>query len=321
MRYPIKHFHGIMFHHFHDGKVHKAGQGSISTDDFIQIIKFIGRDNILDPEIFYDLLINKKLKPNQYCMTFDDGIKCQFDIALPILEDFHIKAYFFIYTSIFTGEPDLLEVYRYFRINYFNSIQDFYDCFFSFFKNDFESFFKIHNDEIQKWKKFYPFYSDSDIKFRFIRDRYLTKEEYKKINFEIFDKMNFVPKNYYKNLFFNKKNLNDLNQAGHTIGLHTHNHPTLLENLSLDEQEKEYSENLSLLNELLNNDYNKIDSVSHPLGSYNKDTLKILTKLKIKIGFRDNMSVDIKKDMKSINNSNLEISRQDHSNIMNLIKL
>ena len=33
-----------MFHHFHDDKIHKSGQGSISKDDFVKIIKFIGRE-------------------------------------------------------------------------------------------------------------------------------------------------------------------------------------------------------------------------------------------------------------------------------------
>ena len=36
-------FHGIMFHHFHDGDIHAKGQGSISKDDFYKLIKFIGR--------------------------------------------------------------------------------------------------------------------------------------------------------------------------------------------------------------------------------------------------------------------------------------
>ena len=35
-----------MFHHFHDNKLHKQGQGSISKDDFCKLIKFIGRENI-----------------------------------------------------------------------------------------------------------------------------------------------------------------------------------------------------------------------------------------------------------------------------------
>tara|TARA_B100001093_G_C26629210_1_gene928101 strand:- start:179 stop:382 length:204 start_codon:yes stop_codon:yes gene_type:complete len=57
-------FHGIMFHHFHDNKLHSKSQGSITKDDFHNIIKFIGKKNILDADIFYEKLKNKKLKSN-----------------------------------------------------------------------------------------------------------------------------------------------------------------------------------------------------------------------------------------------------------------
>lgn len=36
-------FHGIMFHHFHDDKLHTRSQGSISRDDLYKMIKFIGK--------------------------------------------------------------------------------------------------------------------------------------------------------------------------------------------------------------------------------------------------------------------------------------
>ena len=319
MNYPNYQFHGIMFHHFHDKKIHKAGQGSISSDELFKIINFIGRDNILNPDDFYELLISNKLKNNQYCLTFDDGIKCQIDIALPLLEELKLKAFFFIYSSIFTGKPDYLEVYRYFRINFFESIDNFYDYFFSFVKGNLENFFLKNQDEIKKWKRFYPFYSENDIKFRFIRDRFLTKKEYFNINLEIFDKMNFIPENFFKILFIDKKTLRQLDKSGHTIGLHSHNHPTLIENLNVKEQEDEYKDNLTFLNKLLNYSSKKIYSASHPLGSYNKSTLEILDNLNIKLAFRDNMFIDKEKGMKSINNSNLEISRQDHTNILKLI--
>ena len=110
-------FHGIMFHHFHDGKVHTKGQGSISKDDFYKIINFIGIKNILNADIFYEKFLNNKLKDNEVCLTFDDGIKCQIDVALPVLEDLKIKSFFFVYTSLFDGKPDNLEIFRYFRMN------------------------------------------------------------------------------------------------------------------------------------------------------------------------------------------------------------
>ena len=80
-------YHGIMFHHFHDDGIHTKGQGSISQDVFYKLIKFIGRSNILDADVFFKKFKEKKLKQREVCLTFDDGIKCQIDIALPVLED------------------------------------------------------------------------------------------------------------------------------------------------------------------------------------------------------------------------------------------
>ena len=72
----FKYFHGIMFHHFHNNKLHKKGQGSINKKNLLKIINFIGRKNILDADVFYQKLLDKKLKSNEVCLTFDDGIKC-----------------------------------------------------------------------------------------------------------------------------------------------------------------------------------------------------------------------------------------------------
>ena len=97
-------YHGIMFHHFHDDKTHMKGQGSINKDDFYKIIKFIGRNNILDANVFFEKSKKNKLKDNEVCFTFDDAIKCQIDIALPVLEELKIKSFFFVYNSVFLGD-------------------------------------------------------------------------------------------------------------------------------------------------------------------------------------------------------------------------
>ena len=36
----------------------------------------------------------KKLKKKQVCLTFDDSLKCQFDLALPVIEELNIKSFF-----------------------------------------------------------------------------------------------------------------------------------------------------------------------------------------------------------------------------------
>jgi peptidoglycan/xylan/chitin deacetylase (PgdA/CDA1 family) len=308
-------YHGIMFHHFHDDGIHTKTQGSIDKDDFYRIINFIGRNNILDADIFFEKYMNNKLKENEVCLTFDDAIKCQIDIALPILEDLKIKSFFFVYTSVFEGNPDNLEVFRYFRNNYFNSIDEFYENFYKVLDTDLKSFFEKNSNKIKETKIKFPFYTIEDVKFRLIRDIFLTKSQYEENTFSLIKKKQLNYKDFYKKIFFQKSDLQTLNNLGHLIGLHTHSHPTLLEKLNYDEQKNEYEKNLSSISNILNKPKNEIKCMSHPCGSYNNDTLEILKELGILLGFKQIMTIEPEKGMKKINNSFLEIAREDHSTI------
>ena len=100
-----------MFHHFHDDKRHLKGQGSISKDGLLNLIKFIGRKNILNADDFLKRYKEKKLKKNHVCFTFDDCLKCQFDIAFPVMEELNIKGFFFVYSSALKNISSLFEVY------------------------------------------------------------------------------------------------------------------------------------------------------------------------------------------------------------------
>ena len=61
--------------------------------------------------------------------------------------------------------------------------------------------------------------------------------------------------------------------------------------------------------------------MSHPCGSYNQATLKILEGLGVELGFKQIMSFESERNMETINNSFLEIAREDHSSIMKMIQL
>jgi peptidoglycan/xylan/chitin deacetylase (PgdA/CDA1 family) len=308
-------FHGIMFHHFHDDGIHTKGQGSIDKDDFYKMINFIGRNNILDADIFFEKFKNNKLKEKEVCLTFDDGIKCQIDVALPILEELKIKSFFFVYTSMFEGKPDNLEIFRYFRMNYFNNVNEFYNSFYQVLDKDLKTFFEDNNDKIKATKIKFPHYSIEDIKFRLVRDIFLTKSQYEETMLLMFKEKQFNYKDFFKKLFFQKDDLKTLDSLGHLVGLHSHNHPTLLEKLNYDEQKDEYEKCLSSISNILDKPKNEIKYMSHPCGSYNKDTFEILKELGIELGFKQIMTIEPEKGMKKINNSFLEIARQDHAEI------
>ena len=306
-------FHGIMFHHFHDDGIHTKGQGSIDKEDFYKMINFIGKNNILDADIFLEKLKNKTLKENEVCLTFDDGIKCQIDIALPILEELKIKSFFFVYTSMFDGKPDNLEIFRFFRMNYFNNVNEFYKSFYNILDKDLINFFNDNDNNIKVRQNKSPHYSIEDIKFRLVRDIFLNKNQYEQIMFLMFKEKQFNYKDIYNNLFFKKEDLIRLDNLGHLVGLHSHNHPTLLEKLNYDDQKNEYVKCLSSISNILDKPKHEIKVMSHPCGSYNKDTLEILNELGIELGFKQIMTVEPEKYMKKINNSFLEIARQNHA--------
>jgi hypothetical protein len=68
---------------------------------------------------------------------------------LPVLEDLKIKGFFFLYSSLLSDKPDLLELHRYFRINYFKNLDEFYDRFFKVLDMQLDKFF-ISNDKTIK---------------------------------------------------------------------------------------------------------------------------------------------------------------------------
>lgn len=301
-----------MFHHFHDNNEYPnlIGGGSISAIDFHKIIDFIDENyNLLSPDEYTRKVLNNNLKESDVCLTFDDSLKSQFKIIFPELEKRNLKAFFFVYSAVFSKNPPLLEFFRDFKLSSFKSLDDYYELFFKIiqlnFTNEYKFFLKYYKTE---YLSNYPFYSSNDKKYRFLRDVVL-KDKYFEVILNIMKEKNYSIDSKKDYLFMSIEDIKILHKSGHSIGLHTHNHPTRLEDLSYEKQLDEYNLNYEYLNSLLQD---KVTSMSHPCGSYNKDTLNILKKLGIKVGFRDSL-------FPSYIKSSLEIPREDHSNIMKLI--
>ena len=89
-----------------------------------------------------------------------------------------------------------------------------------------------------------------------------------------------------------------------------------MEKLKEEDQFNEYNQNMQILQKEIGC---TISSMSHPCGSYNQSTLKVLRSLNINIGFKQIMTIENEKGMTKINNSNLELARQDHADIMKML--
>ena len=305
--------HGMMFHHFHDNKKHIVEQGSISKEDFESILDYYAeRYNLIGADEFYYKARHDDLRDKDVCVTFDDNLLCQYDVAMPVLNKRNLSAFFFAYTSPMQGKAEKLEIYRHFRHLMFTDIDEFYNAFFTVYENrkaelniDFtiENKFDADNYLIQ-----YSFYSLNDRKFRFYRDEVLGQSRYYKIMDFMLEKYNYDISQYSKILWCGKKELRDISNHGHIVGLHSHTHPTRLCEFDYNGQLNEYSTCKEIIENCLGK---KVTVASYPCGSVNDDTELIMKKLGIEIAFKEIM-IPYK--------SKLMIPREDHSNIIREMK-
>ena len=145
----------------------------------------------------------------------------------------------------------------------------------------------------------------NDRKFRFCRDKIISKKNYEEIMVDMMKSKNYDYKKKRSKLFMSIRDLKHLKLNKHLIGLHSNSHPVDIYSLSYKKQYLDYKKNLSFLKKHLNM---RPKSMSHPFGRYNKNSLKVLKKLGIKIGFLSSPVLTTK--------SNLEIGRVDHNSFI-----
>lgn len=279
---------GVMFHHFHLNETKKYGQGSLNKNKFEDIIIFLKKNfSILTPQKWLSKAKENKLKKKDICLTFDDALLSQYTIALKTLNKFKLKAFWFVYSSVFNGKIDNFEIHRKFRSIYYKNFDDFFFDFSSHLnqnskkenKKKYKKFFKF-------MKKFYPIYSNNDLRFRFIRDQILTQNQYNNILTKMMIKKKTNAKKLSNSLWLKNSHLKKLSNSGHEIGMHGYNHPYKLSELNYKKQLNELKRNYIHLEKILKK---KPTSISYPNGSFNNNTLKIIDKLEIKCGFLSNM--------------------------------
>ncbi len=283
--------HGIMFHHFHNEK-HLPAQGSILAEELADMIIDLKKDyNLLSADDWYRKAISNILEPKDICLTFDDNLRCQFDIAFPVLKDFNIKAFWFIITSPLNKKAEKLEIYRYYRTTQFSHINEFYNVFNDVIRNSKyrkEVDLALRESASESYLlQQAPFYSSEDRIFRYIRDVVLGTKKYEELMDSMIANSKFrIDDKLLNLLWMDEACLHEIRKDGQIIGLHSHTHPVNLGQLSKNEQRAEYKTNLRKLKQILNED---INSMSHPSDSYNEATLGILKEMNILIGFKASM--------------------------------
>ena len=295
-----------MFHHFHDNKLFFNSPGSITANQFQKIIDFIGRINIIDADLFLLKLQNNALSKKDICITFDDALKCQYKIAIPILEKMKIKAFFFVPTGLINSKKITPEIVRHFIYVYCKGMKFFFNLFEKNCGLNLEKFYSKNINKIKILKR-NKFYSVEDIKYRLIRDS-LKEDRFNEIISNLFKIKKYNYNSLISKTYMNIRDIKEIHNKNHVIGLHSHSHQMTTLFSKTNNLITDYKKNISEIKKILSVKNNEIKSMSFPFGVYNKKTLQILKKLNIKAGFLS--------DMSSTKKSNLEMPRNNHVYVM-----
>ena len=300
-----------MFHHFFDG-AHPKGQGAISATDLEFLIEKTGRNNILSAQEWMKRALNGSLGANDVCLTFDDALRCQYDVAVPVLDRLGLTAFWFVYSSVFQGNLETLEIYRHFRTTQFADIDAFYDAFSDRARDLYPVKVGVGLTDFEPdgYLSAYPFYTRRDRIFRYLRDDVLGVQRYQAVMQSMMEQKGFDAQAASARLWMQDRDLRALHDKGHVVGLHSYTHPTRLRELSPEAQKTEYQKNFDHLSAVLGT---PPITMSHPCNSYSPDTIAILQGMGIKLGFRANME-------KIENRSVFEFPRQDHANLMKALR-
>lgn len=262
---------------------------------------------IVGPQEFVGLADDARTIDLTVVLTFDDALLSQVDVAAPILCERGYAAIFSVYSSVFSGQPDPLEIFAAFRAEAFQDFSAFWQDFErEALKNASGGDKELLRRYPEEYLADFPFYATEEKKFRFLRDEVLGQERYLAIMWAMIEAHSSFDMEVVKGaLWMKRSHLLQLVSEGHSIGLHSHSHPTRLDQMPRVEQEREYQQNFDWISENLGV---APEFVAHPCGRYSRDTLEILDALGVKVGFRSTMSG-------AHSGSKLEVPREDVANI------
>ena len=309
---------GITFHYFADDSYSRPKidqkfvmcQGALTEEQFEDVIGYLQtRYRLIGAEQFIEEASKGCTTPDTICLTFDDGLKSQYEIAWPVMKKHGLTGFYFINTCWMEGNKSLLEVFHDFRFRMFDDIDQFYLEFYKVMNRagviDEMTIRKIETFDYDSYLPHCIWHTYNDKLFRYTRDQLLTQQQYMDCMFELMRTKNYDIEKYADFLWINESDICDLRRNRNIIGLHTHNHPTNMKKLTYSEKEYEYKMNQKILQRILKEE---IRTVSYPCGYYDSETGSILKNMGVDFGFLA-FQADNEEDR-------LKISRINHPQIV-----
>ncbi|WP_440915342.1 polysaccharide deacetylase family protein [Candidatus Pelagibacter sp.] len=287
-----------MYHYIRDFNNEFPYFNFLSQEKFNKQVEMFNKFSLVKDhqDIFKE---NKKI-----LLTFDDGLKDHI-MAAETLKKINSFGIFFIPT-LPISDNNILDTHKtHFLLGRVKAIEVLEQLKYFLKKKRIDNF--INNEEEKKFQNAYK--KTDDDKFQKIFKKIINYNSNLKLRTKVLDHLLqfFDVKISAKKIYMNAKEIKYIQSLGMIIGCHSQNH-NLLSRMSYNNQYLEIKKSKIFLEKIIKK---KVELFCYPFGgkiSYNKDTLKILKKLKFKQGYSVYNKIITKKDL--INN-NFELPRYD----------
>lgn len=275
---------GVMLHHFH-----RPGQtpvaDSLAAEQLHQLLDRLDA-RLHDAGEFAHRHAAGTLPDDAMCLTFDDTLASQYEIAAPVLAERGLRAFFFCQTAPLAGDVPSQTLHRRFRQECFSAPREFYQAFFDACPMDVRE--QLADTSVAEYLQDHTFCTDDDRRFRIARDRLLGPEGYEQLMDRLISLAGQSRESLSRDVWMSREHVAELHAAGHVIGLHSHTHPSRIGTMSEAQQRQEYARNVEVLRHITGD---APTAVSHPCNGYTPVTLKVLSEMGVTLGFRNNTLV------------------------------
>ncbi len=304
-----------MLHRFCREGDMSAIDGALSAPALERLLEFLGHNNLLPPDEWMWRLAQGRLRSSDLCLTFDDGLRSQWEIALPVLQRHGLRAFWFVYSCAFEGHPVRSEIYSHVA-GLTGGMAQLIDDLFPLALPALRS--RLATVEFAAYaatmRESAPYYSERDLQYRFLRNHPATQREVEELMDELLRRRGYNVADVARDLWMTNDHLRWLSDRGHSVGLHSYSHPYAIGQLTEEQQQVEYARNFEHIEATTGV---TPEAMSHPLNSYGVATLQVLQRVGIRCGFRANMLPPSEQDTQA---RHLELPREDPANLIGLTR-
>jgi len=221
----------------------------------------------------------RSAKAGKFCaITFDDGLKDNYQNVLPVMKKYGVTGTFFIITSSFEGKMSIAHKVHAIRSQL--KVDDLIGLYRDFMPLNYPEFFKkypIPTDYFLDKKEKYDDMITSNLKTTLTR---LPAKVTDSFLLSVFKNLDWSEKKRTSKLFMSKEEVKTLEKEGMTIGSHGFSHDSLLA-ADNNKNEKDLFSSKETLEDFLNK---KIITFSYPHGQYGPKHPALLKKLSFEYG-------------------------------------